>query len=304
MLKRSMLLLLVLTLSGCSERSLEILTVEFQSGAVVPNVTVALIDAKTEETVETKESNDEGEVVFTDLKPHREYIVSNVSLEESVIVDSTTFTYDKDMTYFLFKTHFPHNKQGLAVPVIEQPEGMVSGEAAVALTAVLQYYDMDASVDDVYAAFAKQPFTMDGQTRIGGHPNRIFAGDAYDEEGYVLAKPLAEAAVALASKHNIPLSVFNASGSTKEQLLTIIESGVPVIAWVTNSLAPVEKTSWQLTDTNEAFSIARNMEPVIIIGKTTNKLRVIAEASRKTYEVDAFYDSFTQVGAQAVVIRK
>ncbi|MBS7345997.1 MAG: C39 family peptidase [Caryophanon sp.] len=305
MFKRSIFLLIVCAiLSGCSERSLEILTVEFNSGAIVPNVTVALIDAKTEEVIATKKSDDEGTVVFTDLKPRREYIVSNVSLAESVIVDSTVFTYEKDMAYFLFETHFPHNTQGLAVPMIEQPDGMQSGEALVALTAVLHYYGIEATVDEVYATFMKQPFTYDEQTRIGGHPNTVFVGDAYARESYVLAKPVAEAAVALSAAHNVPLSVYNASNSTKEQLLQIVDSGVPIIAWVTKQLAPPEKTVWQLADTNEPFSMTRNVEPVVIIGQAANKLHVISAATRKTYDVNAFYDMFTQVGAQAVVIRK
>lgn len=305
MLKKSVLFFfLCVVLSGCSERSLQVLTVEFNSGAVVPNVTVALIDAKTEEMIATKKSNDEGEVIFTDLKHNREYIVSNVSLNDSVIIDSSVFTYEKDMTYYLFETHFPHNMQGLAVPIIEQPAGMKSGEALIALTSVLQYYGLHVTVDDVYATFSQQPFTVEKGNRIGAHPNELFVGDAYGEEGYVLAKPVAEAAVTLLEAHEKSLSVFNASKSTAAQLMQIVKSGVPVIAWVTKELGEPERISWQLDKTTETFSIPRNLEPVVIIGMTATKYHVISQAERKQYDLEAFHRNFEQVGSQAVVIRK
>lgn len=305
MLKKSVLFFfLCMLLSGCSERSLQVLTVEFNSGAVVPNVTVALIDAKTEETITTKQSNEEGEVTFTDLKHNHEYILSNVSLNESVIIDSSIFTYEKDMAYYLFETHFPNNRQGLALPIIEQPEGMKSGAALVALTSVLHYYGLHVTVDDVYAAFSQQPFTIENGHRLGAHPNEVFVGDAYGEESYVLAKPVAEAAVSLLETQQKNLSVFNASGSTQAQLMQIVKSGVPIIAWITKDLAEPKRVSWQLHGATEQFSIPRNIEPVVIIGMNANKYHVISQFEHKQYDSEAFYNNFAQVGSQAVVIRK
>lgn len=295
------LCLLVIVLAGCSERTLHVLTVEFTSGAVVPNVKVELIDAKKDKVIATKISDDEGKVVFDGLKYNREYIVSNVSMEESVIVDSERFTYEKDMSYFLFETHFPNNLSGLAVPTIEQPEGMKSGEAVVALTSVLQYYGIDVTVTDVLGALPQQPFI---DNVIGGNPNEALVGDVYSDESYVLAKPVAEAAVKLAEQHDVLLSVFDASGSTESELLQIVKSGVPVIAWVTNELAEPQNTVWQLQGQVETFSTARNMEPVVIIGHSRKQFHVISNAKQKQYDETLFLQRFTQLGAQAVVIRK
>ena len=214
------------------------------------------------------------------------------------------FTYEKDMAYYLFETHFPNNRQGLSVPIIEQPEGMKSGAALVALTSVLHYYGVPVTVDDVYAAFPQQPFTVENGHRFGAHPNEVFVGDAYGEESYVLAKPVAEAAVSLIQAQQKSLSVFNASGSTEAQLMQIVKSGVPVIAWITKDLGKLERVSWQLYGTNEHFSIPRNIEPVVIIGMNANKYHVISQFEYKQYDSEAFYDNFAQVGSQAVVIRK
>lgn len=305
MFKRGILLVVFCTLlSGCKEQTIRILTVEFHSGAVVPNVTVTLMDAETEKVLETKTSDEEGEVTFSKLTPNRTYVVSNVSETAAGFVDSTTFTYEEDMAYFLFETHFSHNVQGLAVPLVEPPSNMKSAQALTALASVLQYYGVNVSVEEVYEAFTKQPFTYEQNKRIGGNPRQVFVGDAYEQESYVYADALAEVAVTLIEAHDAPLFVFDATSSTKEELLQMIESGVPVIAWVTNSLHAPQMTSWQLNDAGTLFWAAQNSEPVVIIGEMLQQLHVISASTRKTYDVDTFYDMFTQLGSQAVVIRK
>ncbi|MEE1132392.1 MAG: C39 family peptidase [Caryophanon sp.] len=302
MFKKSIFLcLLVIVLAGCSERTLQVLTVEFTSGAVVPNVKVELIDVKKDKVIATKISDEEGQVVFDGLRYNREYMVSNVSMEESVIVDSERFTYEKDMAYLLFETHFPNNLRGLAVPTIEQPERMKSGEAVVALTSVLQYYGIEVTLEEVLSSLPQQPFI---DNVIGGNPNAALIGDVYGDESYVLAKPIAEVAVTLAKQHDVLLSVFDASGSTEDELLQIVKSGVPVIAWVTKELAEPQNTVWQLQGQVETFSMARNVEPVVIIGHSRKQFHVISNATQKQYDEALFLERFTQLGAQAVVIRK
>lgn len=299
-------LMLSLLLSGCAQHELEVLTVEFQSGAVVENVQVALIDGETERIIETKQTDDEGRVSFSALKNNHPYIVSNVSFNESSLADSTKFTYTKDMTYFLFETHYAHNTQGLDVPVMVAPESMQSGSALVSLAAVFKYYGVPITIQEIYDTMPRADFILEDTVLTGPHPNKIFAGDAYDNNGYVLSQPVAETAQILNERYDAPLSVYNASKKPNDELLAIIESGVPVIAWVTKDMQlPTKGEAWTIFNEQQQFSSYANMHAVVITGKSASKIQVIdSREGKKTYDLKTFLNVFQASGAQAVVIRK
>ena len=298
--------LLSLIVSGCAERQLEVLSVEFSSGAVVEDVNIALLDGETEEVIETKRADEEGRVMFTDLKHNHPYMISNASLHEAVLSHPQRFTYTKEMTYIVFETHYAYNTQGLAVPAMIAPDSMKSGSAIVSLTSVLRYYDVPATMKEIYEAMPRTDFTVvDGHVQAP-HPNEQFAGDAYTENGYVLAQPVVATAVQLLKKYEAAFSVYNASNLPNEEIMTIIRSGVPIIAWVTKDVADVQQGKpWQIRNTEETYTPITNLETVVIIGENAGKIQVLqSREGIKKYDTNRFLEMFQASGAQAVVIRK
>lgn len=306
MRKVLLVVLLCFIVSGCAERQLEVLSIEFSSGAVVEGVDIALLDGETEEVIETQRADEEGRVTFTDLKHNHPYMISNASLHEVVLSHPQRFTYTKEMTYIVFETHYAYNTQGLAVPAMIAPDSMKSGSAIVSLASVLRYYDVPATMKEIYETMPRTDFTtVDGHLQ-GPHPNEQFAGDAYTENGYVLAQPVAATAVRLLKKYEAAFSVYNASKLPNEEIMTIIRSGVPIIAWVTKDVADVQQGKpWQILNTQETYTPMTNLETVVIIGENAGKIQVLqSRAGVKKYDTNRFLEMFQASGAQAVVIRK
>lgn len=310
-------------LSGCNQFSqqekqkseLTVLTVEFNSGAPIPNLYITVTDVKTGKIVEDVIGSDEGEATFSKLKDGQEYAIAATTLENSTENNGYTtienFTYDSTKPYYRLQTHFSRDEQELDVPVVMQNPELPHGCEITSLTAVLNYYGMNVTkleMADTY--LPKQKInTIDGQ-RFGPNPNQAFAGNPRDKANgmYVFAAPIVKAAeVAIADKQ-ADLRVTNMSKASQDEILQLVREGIPVVTWVTLDLSePKTKSTkgWIYKGETTPRDAYMNLHAVVLTGHLGDKVVVMDPLKGYvTYNVDHFFKSYKELGEQAVAVHK
>lgn len=310
-------------LSGCNQFSqqekqkseLTVLTVEFNSGAPIPNLYITVTDVKTGKIVEDVIGSDEGEATFSKLKEGQEYAIAATTLENSTENNGYTtienFTYDSTKPYYRLQTHFSRDEQELDVPVVMQNPELPHGCEITSLTAVLNYYGMNVTkleMADTYLPKQKID-TIDGQ-RFGPNPNQAFAGNPRDKANgmYVFAAPIVKAAeVAIADKQ-ADLRVTNMSKASQDEILQLVREGIPVVTWVTLDLSePKTKSTkgWIYKGETTLRDAYMNLHAVVLTGHLGDKVVVMDPLKGYvTYNVDHFFKSYKELGEQAVAVHK
>lgn len=310
-------------LSGCHQFSqqekqkseLTVLTVEFNSGAPIPNLYITVTDVKTGKIVEDVIGSDEGEATFSKLIEGQEYAIAATTLENSTENNGYTtienFTYDSTKPYYRLQTHFSRDEQELDVPVVMQNPELPHGCEITSLTAVLNYYGVNVTkleMADTY--LPKQKISTVGGQRFGPNPHQAFAGDPRDKANgmYVFAAPIVKAAEAAIADKQANLRVTNMSKASQEEILQLVREGVPVVTWVTLDLSkPNTKAAkgWIYKGETMPREAYMNLHAVVLTGHLGNKVVVMDPLKGYvTYNVDQFFKSYKELGEQAVALHK
>jgi len=316
-------IMIIMLLSSCNSFSqqetqnngLTVLTVEFNSGAPIPNLYVTATDVMTGKVVDDAVGSEEGEAKFSKLKEGREYAIAATTLENSTKNDGYTtiehFTYDATKPYYRLQTHFSRDEQELDVPVVMQNPELPHGCEITSLTAVLNYYGLDVTKLEMADHYLpKQTIsTVDGQ-RFGPNPEQAFAGNPRDKAHgmYVFAAPIVKAAeVAIADKQ-ADLRVTNKSGASKDEILQLVREGVPVVTWVTLDLSKPKTNSekgWIYEGETVSHEAYMNLHAVVLTGHLGDKVVVMDPLKGfVTYNADQFFKSYRDLGKQAVAVHK
>ncbi|WP_423490391.1 C39 family peptidase [Lysinibacillus agricola] len=323
--KRLLLIGIMITmlLSSCNQFSqqerqkseLTVLTVEFNSGAPIPNLYVTATDVETGEIVEDVVGSDEGEAKFSKLKEEREYAIAATTLENNAENDGYTtiehFTYDSTKPYYRLQTHFSRDEQELDVPVCLQNPELPHGCEITSLTAVLNYYGMNVTKLEMADKYLpKQDIRIEGGQRIGPNPDQAFAGNPSnkDEGMYVFAAPIVKAAEAVIADKKADLRVTNMSNASQDEILQLVREGVPVVTWVTLDLSTPKKDpdrGWIYEGETESREAYLNLHAVVLTGHLGDKVVVMDPLKGYvTYNVDQFFKSYQELGKQAVAVHK
>lgn len=310
-------------LSGCHQFSqqekqkseLTVLTVEFNSGAPIPNLYITVTDVKTGKIVEDVIGSDEGEATFSKLIEGQEYAIAATTLENSTENNGYTtienFTYDSTKPYYRLQTHFSRDEQELDVPVVMQNPELPHGCEITSLTAVLNYYGVNVTkleMADTYLPKQKIS-TVDGQ-RFGPNPHQAFAGDPRDKANgmYVFAAPIVKAAEAAIADKQANLRVTNMSKASQDEILQLVREGVPVVTWVTLDLSKPNTNAakgWIYKGETTPREAYMNLHAVVLTGHLGNKVVVMDPLKGYvTYNVDQFFKSYKELGEQAVALHK
>lgn len=304
-------------LSGCNQQikdgknKLTVLTVEFNSGAPVPDLYLTITDLATGEEVEDAIGSEEGEATFSKLVEGREYAIAATTLEDSVSVDGyttvDTFTYNRTKPYYRLETHSSRDEQELDVPVVMQNPELPNGCEITSLTAVLNYYGMNVTkleMADVY--LPKQDFRMVNGQRFGPNPDYAYAGNPRDKQSgmYVFAAPIVKAAQDVIKDQQTNLSVTDMSGKSKEDILELVHDGIPVVVWVTLDLSPPKKKKgWIYNGETEQSDAYTNLHAVVLTGHLDGKVVVMDPLKgHVTYSEDQFFKSYQELGTHAVAV--
>jgi len=316
-------IIIIMLLSGCHQfaqqekqkSELTVLTVEFNSGAPIPNLYITVTDVKTGKIAEDVIGSDEGEATFSKLIEGQEYAIAATTLENSTENNGYTtienFTYDSTKPYYRLQTHFSRDEQELDVPVVMQNPELPHGCEITSLTAVLNYYGVNVTkleMADTYLPKQKIS-TVDGQ-RFGPNPHQAFAGDPRDKANgmYVFAAPIVKAAEAAIAEKQANLRVTNMSKASQEEILQLVREGVPVVTWVTLDLSkPNTKAAkgWIYKGETMPREAYMNLHAVVLTGHLGNKVVVMDPLKGYvTYNVDQFFKSYKELGEQAVALHK
>ncbi|GAB0170964.1 C39 family peptidase [Lysinibacillus sp. CTST325] len=316
-------IMIIMLLSSCNpfsqqetkNKGLTVLTVEFNSGAPIPNLYITATDVETGEVVEDAVGSEEGEAIFSKLIAGQKYAMAATTLENSTKNDGYTtienFTYDATKPYYRLETHFSRDEQELDVPVVMQKPELPHGCEITSLTAVLNYYGLDVTkleMADNYLPKQKIS-TVDGQ-RFGPNPAQAFAGNPREKSSgmYVFAAPIVKAAEAVIADKQANLQVTNKSGATQDEILQLVREGVPVVTWVTLDLSePKTKSArgWIYEGEKEPHAAYMNLHAVVLTGHLGDKVVVMDPLKGfVTYNVDQFFQSYRELGEQAVAVHK
>ncbi|KOS60066.1 hypothetical protein AN161_25575 [Lysinibacillus sp. FJAT-14222] len=315
-------IMIIMLLSSCNQFSqqrqkseLTVLTVEFNSGAPIPNLYITATDIKSGEVVEDAVGSEEGEAKFSKLIEGREYAIAATTLENSTKNDGYTtiehFTYDATKPYYRLQTHFSRDEQELDVPVVMQNPELPHGCEITSLTAVLNYYGMNVTKLEMADNYLpKQDIrTVDGQ-RFGPNPAQAFAGNPRDKAHgmYVFAAPIVKAAEAVIADKQADLRVTNMSNASQDEILQLVREGVPVVTWVTLDLSaskPSSARGWIYEGETEPRAAYMNLHAVVLTGHLGDKVVVMDPLKGfVTYNVDQFFKSYRELGKQAVAVHK
>ncbi|MEB2281258.1 C39 family peptidase [Lysinibacillus xylanilyticus] len=316
-------LMIMLLLSGChsfsqqeiQNKGLTVLTVEFNSGAPIPNLYITATDVESGEVVEDAVGSEEGEAKFSKLIDGREYAIAATTLENSTKNDGYTtiehFTYDATKPYYRLQTHFSRDEQELDVPVVMQNPELPHGCEITSLTAVLNYYGLDVTKLEMADNYLpKQTISNVGRQRFGPNPAQAFAGNPRDKAHgmYVFAAPIVKAAEAVIADKQANLQVTNKSGASQDEILQLVREGVPVVTWVTLDLSEPQRKlakGWIYEGEKVPHAAYMNLHAVVLTGHLGDKVVVMDPLKGfVTYNVDQFFKSYRELGEQAVAVHK
>ncbi|SOC06283.1 uncharacterized protein YvpB [Ureibacillus xyleni] len=293
-----------------SSHELTIQTVEFSSTEIVTNVGVTLFDYITGEEIAKVVVDDEGKAVFPGVIQDTAYkITISRILPSGEWLEQTEeeIVYDENKPIVSIETFNTNNHSPLDVPVVLQNPELPNGCEITALTAILNYYGM--KVDKLKLAtdyLPKQPITKKGNTLYGPDPNLAYAGDPSKKSGsyYVFAPPIVEVANNVLFEHSSEFRAMDLSDASKKEIINYVQSGVPVLAWVTIDLKkPRTKGAWVIQETKQNHPIYMNLHAVVVTGYQNGKVSVMNPLSgHQSIEENVFFDSFKSLGSHAIVI--
>jgi len=292
---------------------LKILTVEFSSGAPVPGLYITLKDASSGDEIDSIIGSPEGEAVFNGLEEGHQYIVTATTLKDSMTGEGFTtveqFTFDSTKPYYLLQTHSARDYQQLDVPVVMQKPELPHGCEITSLTAVLNYYGVQVTKMEMASKYLdKQPFYTKNNREYGGDPHKVYAGDPANVKTgtYVFSEPIVKAAEKAIAVKKASLRVTNVSGYSQEQILELVQEGVPIVVWVTLDLTqPHIEGGWTIEGTNRYHSMYTNLHAVVLTGHLKDKVVVMDPLKGYvTYRDAQFFKSYRELGAQAVAVHK
>lgn len=316
-------IMIIMLLSSCKSFSqqetqnngLTVLTVEFNSGAPIPNLYITATDVETGEVIEDAIGSEEGEAKFSKLKEGQKYAIAATTLGNSTKNNGYTtiehFTYDTTKPYYRLQTHFSRDEQELGVPVVMQNPELPHGCEITSLTAVLNYYGLDVTKLEMADHYLpKQTIsTVNGQ-RFGPNPDQAFAGNPRDKTHgmYVFAAPIVKAAEAVIMDKMADLRVTNRSGASQDEILQLVREGVPVVTWVTLDLSKPKDNldkGWIYEGETVPHKAYMNLHAVVLTGHLGDKVVVMDPLKGfVTYNVDQFFKSYRELGKHAVAVHK
>lgn len=203
------------------------------------------------------------------------------------------------------------NAEEAYIPVkklMQNPE-LPNGCEIVSLTAILNYYGYIVSKTTMADNYLpKKAFSWKKGKRFGADPYKAYAGDPRSKSSgwYSFAPPIVEASDNYMETQKNKMKAKDISGSNKENLITYLDNGVPIVIWVTLDLGkPTLNSHWYLSDTGKYYKAYTNLHAVVLNGYKDEKVHVMNPLKGQVeYNLNAFFKSYEEMGKHALILEK
>ncbi|TCT12964.1 uncharacterized protein YvpB [Natranaerovirga pectinivora] len=291
----------------------------------IENVIYVIIDDKANEIVEVLVTDGAGTATSRLYDYGKKYKIKQYSIgspykvneeviqikindkEHFLIIESDTLEYVKG---FEVAEDGKVNITELFMPVeiIKQRPVLPNGCEITSLTAVLNYYGYDVTKTEMSDTYLpRRHFERIDGILYGGDPYKEYAGDPRDPLNgfFSYAPPIVEAAELyfkdIKEENKTPIDI---SGSSREEIMGFLESGVPVVIWTTLNLEkPRINYSWKLFETGDKFYAPINLHCIVLKGFVDDKVYVMDPLKGSiTRNADDFFASYEALGSHAMVV--
>lgn len=230
------------------------------------------IENLTEKELELNEKVDDSK--YTELKTENDELEKEIS-ELTTTIDTLTKEKDtlnakletlrKEYETLEAKTEYMIKN----FPTYNQFPNYPNGCESVALYLMLKYHEIDVTVEEIVEKLKKgdAPFRNNG-TLYGGDPEVEFVGDPRLKSGYgVYEGPILDVAESFKS------GMKNITGSSLNDILSIVSKGIPVQVWASINLRNTYICAkWQSTSTDRIIEWKCGLHSLVVIGYTYNKV--------------------------------
>lgn len=193
-------------------------------------------------------------------------------------------------------------------PVILQMPELPTGCEVTALTMVLHYYGWNVDKTVLAETYLPQKawwlyYGADGLL-YGPDLQSYFIGDPASEDGGVCgSQAIVAAADGYLSDKGSSLRALDKTGASPEELYELIDEDIPVIVWVTISMAPRADTEGWYTESGEFVEWSTNDHGAVLIGYTDSTV-ILADpiSGQCEYSKEAFEAVFDSRNRQCVIL--
>lgn len=195
----------------------------------------------------------------------------------------------------------------LDVPFLSQLPEFPTGCESVSAVMALQYLGIEMTPGefvDGYLPLGDAPHRDETGTLVGCDPAEAFPGDPRSESGWGCFAPVLLSALEEAAQDR-----YEARDLTGESLETLctqyLESGVPVLVWVTIGMAPASQgDTWLLEDSGQPFTWTEPLHCAVLVGRddTSYYLNDPLAEKNTAYPREAVEAAYKSMGSQAIAL--
>lgn len=295
------------------------LTLKFLERETKKGLSDITIEVRTEKGNVITLVTDENGIIKTPSYNHREKLIIKLkSTAENILADDETYNViiEENAEYSFYVkvnekiTNFNINEGkleilGAQIPVdeiLQNPE-LPTGCEITSLTGVLNY--LGFNVDKMKMAdeyLPRKDFYINEGRLYGANPNDYFVGNPRSSSGfYCFTKPIVKAANDYLLDKD--MKAIDISGSKKEEIVSYIKQGIPVIIWSTIDLETARNNYFWYINDNKYFAYT-NLHCMILTGFSNSTVTVIDPLKGKVkYEKKAFFESYEMIGRRAIIIK-
>lgn len=194
-------------------------------------------------------------------------------------------------------------------PLIYQMPELPTGCEITALTMVLNYYDLPADKVELATVYlptlpSRGLYTGSDGRLYGNDLNQYFIGDPTTEGGFICGTAaIVTAAEAFLKDRGSSLHVVDRSGSTPEELYSLIDADIPCIVWCTIEMQNrIPQQGWY-TEEGEYVDWSMCDHGAVLIGYDEEQVTIADPISGfVSYEKQQFEKVFLSRGNQCVTL--
>lgn len=206
------------------------------------------------------------------------------------------------MSLLSYNTVYAKSNNVIKAPVIKQTPELPTGCEATSAAMLLKWAGVKVTKEQVARALPKGKIPVQKDGRLyGSNPNSVFVGNPFSKAGYgVFHQPVA----GIINKY-LPGRAADITGSSFHTLKRVIDSGRPVIVWVTINMAPpkVSKVWYDEKGSKVVWIIPEHA--VLLVGYSGNLVFFNDPwtGTRRAYPTSTFLHRWEAMGRQAVTIK-